>query len=148
MKFTIRVRSKNSGHEHDETYEKHLKGSDEAAARHWAEETLENFNNTLNPNEEPRELVSVTLHDADATAEHNWTKTSLSGQQDGDGYVHDKMRCKSCGMTAKRFGVNNICIDRKYMWHNVLKKPFRRCDTAKAFLDAGGDPRNTTRRKR
>ncbi|MEE9366476.1 MAG: hypothetical protein V3W44_07310 [Dehalococcoidales bacterium] len=151
MKFTIRVRARTSGREHDETYEKSTKevgGDDEAAIRNWAEKTLESFNDTLYPNEEPRDLVSVTLDDPGAIAEHSWRKTSLAGQADGDGAIYDKMRCENCGMTARRYGIDQISVDKLYKWRGVLKRPFQRCDTAKAFLDAGGNPRNTTKRRK
>jgi len=77
------------------------------------EEIIQEFNNTLLPNERARKLIDYEILEGE-NKPHTWRKTNLvtilrSGMQ------YDTYRCKECGATGKRFGLGgNIVLDKKY----------------------------------
>lgn len=91
----------------------------------WAVETLERFNETLRPGEEPRRLLSVEeLHEGDPRREgdyplpplrHLWRKTNLVTQMNKSGRgSFDAYRCEDCGATGKRFTLGgDVVLDKK-----------------------------------
>ena len=92
---------------------------------------IDNFNATLRPHEKARTFVSAVVvenGETDARMQHFWTKTSLVTISDAQG-AYDKMRCTTCGITGKRFGLEHIRLDSEYR-----AKAFQNCDDAKALL--------------
>lgn len=61
MKFEIEVRNVLTEKTHTETYTKNVEDPEA-----WAKETIDNFNRTIKPGEDIRELVSVKIIDRDA----------------------------------------------------------------------------------
>jgi hypothetical protein len=86
----------------------------EKEAREWAEATVENFNNTLRPGEKVRKLLDVTFEGNDAVAQHDWQKMNAITVVDPRMGVYDIMECKVCFITAKRYGLTNLVIDRQW----------------------------------
>lgn len=82
----------------------------------WARETIDRFNRTRKTGEKTRQLVGVTVLNPEGTPkrEHEWVKTNLvtlvrAGQH------YDIATCSHCGITGKRFGLNEaVYRDTKY----------------------------------
>jgi hypothetical protein len=139
MKFKIKVKYKGTpdGSAWEEPYEKDfVKNADEA--REYAEELVQNFNDTLREHERPRELVDVIIDDstADSKANHRWTKSNLMTLEGRYG-PYDEMKCEDCGITGKRYGTGGITRNRKYK-----AKVYARCDTAQKQLKKLEERRN------
>jgi hypothetical protein len=136
MKFTIRVRERDTKREWDEPYEKD-EVTDEESAREWAEETIESFNNTLRPYEKPRDLIRVTVEEGTESnlKDHDWEKTNMTTVRSGRLLSYDAYRCRRCRITAKRSGFHSpIVNDRKFK-----AQIYQRCDTSLAHRKKRGD---------
>lgn len=92
----------------------------------YAQSLINNFNNTLRPNESARELLEVKVIDKDCKPSimHNWEKQNLVTIMGRNG-SYDNVKCVNCGVTAKRYGLTNIVRDSKYN-----AKIYDTCDTA------------------
>jgi hypothetical protein len=124
MKFRIRVKSKNGDWWED--YD--IKTDD---AQKWAEVTVANFNNTLKPFENPRELMAVEVISDGNDKFHDWSKLTAGMSVMFRGAMVDLMRCNKCRITGKRRGLGSqIIIDSKYR-----KKVYRDCDTAQKEMN-------------
>ena len=87
--------------------------NDYVTSEQRASEIVNNYNQTLRLNEKARELISVrnTVQTENVILKHSWEKTSLVTEIGG----YDKYKCKVCGVTGKRYGLNeNIIIDSKF----------------------------------
>ena len=85
----------------------------ESAVRDWAHRTIEYFNSTLREFEKPRALLEVTISE-EPSAVHMWEKTNLVTIQDR-GQMYDTAKCRSCGITARRYGLENSFVrDKKF----------------------------------
>jgi hypothetical protein len=128
MRFKMFVRNQGTSKEWAEDYNKPEIGS-LSEAEEFGRTTVGNFNSSLRPHEQPRELVRVESDErGDSNASHSWEKTSLVTQMGPRG-SYDAMRCKQCGVTGKRFGVDGVKLDSQYR-----AKAFRKCDTAMRLL--------------
>lgn len=104
-----------------ETY-KNIQNIDDAKA--MAKVFIDNFNRTLRPYEKPRKLLRVEIiGKRNININHEWIKkTNGMSVPFRDGIV-DLYYCRRCGITGKRYGLNNeIAIDSKYK-----KKEYRKC---------------------
>lgn len=99
--------------------------STEEDARKYAEIIIQNFNDTLRPGERERKLLDVTFESNEAVAQHDWTK--MNAITVSDPRMYDIMECKICFITAKRYGLTNIIIDRQWR-----AKKYRTCNPAEA----------------
>lgn len=136
MKFTLRIRERESGREWDEPYEKD-EVTDQASAEEWCQETLAYFNSTLRPHEKPRDLVSVTIEAGTegSIKDHDWYKTNLTTTRSGRSLSHDSYICQRCKITAKRTGLDfPIIRDRKFK-----AQVYERCDTSFTHRKKRGD---------
>jgi len=70
------------------------------------------FNQTLRPGENRRKPLKIVLYSGADETPHEWEKTSLVTEAGG----YDKMRCKRCGVTGKRYGLGqgSVQIDGRY----------------------------------
>lgn len=73
------------------------------------EECLQNFNNSLRPGEQTRQLIAAFPIKKDIPKEHEWEKYSLVTEIGG----YDRYRCKKCGMFGKRYGLSDFIIPDK-----------------------------------
>lgn len=115
MKFVCRVSSGPPQDPWDEIYDKPEITTIEEAIL-WAKRTIAMFNASLRPNEKMRTLLDVDQSFAkDCDSPHTWGKTSLVTQT-ACGLTFDAMRCKVCGITAKRYGLGlgSIVLDAQY----------------------------------
>lgn len=89
----------------------------------WGRALIQRYNDGLRPGEYVRTLerVVVTVEADPATREHDWTKTSLVTVEERGQYF-DRMRCKRCGVTGKRFGLDYVKRDSIYR-----AKKFEKC---------------------
>jgi len=95
----------------------------------WAQETIAYFNTTLKPGEKSRMVAEVEVLDKDSVERHEWEKASLVTEMNRHG-DHDRMKCKNCSITAKRYGIGGgITVDSQYK-----SKIYQRCDTAQAHM--------------
>ena len=94
----------------------------------WAKETLDRFNATLGPGERARTLKEVEILDVDSVERHEWEKQSLVTEMNRYG-AHDRMKCKGCSITGKRYNFTNIEIDSQFR-----SKIYHRCDTARKHM--------------
>lgn len=120
MKFKLKVSSE-SGGEWWEDYDKDIPDPEA-----WAKETVDRFNATLRPREKPRTLLAVEVIDRDNAKFHKWVKRTDGMSVGFRGVMVDLMYCKKCGITGKRYGLQEyVTIDSKFR-----KKAFRECHTA------------------
>jgi hypothetical protein len=107
-----------------------------ADPRKWAEETVARFNATLYPKELPRRLVDVIL--VGDSEQHDWHKINLVTVSDHLGRLYDILRCKRCGVTAKRFGLEDIRRDRQFKAKKYAK--CKGCDSITGAAPAADCP--------
>lgn len=94
-----------------ETYEEGQSGLNQGMdAKAWAIGLIENFNATLNRGERRRELVGVKVTTG-APVAHAWEKTNAMTRRSHDNRAYDTLRCRTCGVTARRYGLLNIKHD-------------------------------------
>jgi hypothetical protein len=122
MKFNITV----SHRDHDllwvEAYDRaEVKNVGDAVR--WAEALIDKFNRTLRPGERARKVLAVTRTGDSSAPPHDWGKTNLVTVSD-HGQYYDTMECVRCGVTGKRYGLDNtIIIDQKFK-----DKKYERCE--------------------
>jgi len=118
MKFNIVVQHQEGDSFWIEDYDKpNIYTLDKAKA--WAEQTIEWFNSTLREGEKPRKVLSVELVNENSDV-HDFQKTNLVTIIKG-GRNYDTLICLNCGVTAKRFGLDNTILDSKYKAAKYLK---------------------------
>ena len=114
MTFAITVKNAETGDSWEEIYDKpEITSLD--AAKAWATKTVAWFNCTLRPGEYRRVLVDVlpaSEEDAGMSA-HTWEKQNLVTLETR-GNFFDKLRCKVCGITAKRYGFAHVKRDHSF----------------------------------
>jgi hypothetical protein len=86
---------------------------DEASARVAAQQLVDYFNSTLHPKEKPRTLLSVKFGAGNSLKQHRWDKQNLVTIR-RRGLYFDEMKCRDCGVTGKRFGLQEVTLDRKF----------------------------------
>ena len=133
MKFNVICRKLGSTNEWTETYNKNITDPQD-----WAKKTMSNFNGNLRPHEQAREIVRVEILEDNNDSFHSWDKLTTGQSVLFRGDIVDLMRCSKCGVTGKRFGLNErIKLDSKFKG-----KAFERCDTAKAKIATNSDKYN------
>ncbi len=98
MKFKIKVRT-GDGEEWWEDYDEDISDPQE-----WAKNTINRFNATLQPREEPRTLIDVEILDESNEKHHRWVKRTDGMSVNFQGSVVDIMSCQRYGITGKRYG--------------------------------------------
>jgi len=97
--------------------------------REWAKRTVNFFNETLRPDEKPREFVDGIVPGS-RNDKHEWAKWTHGMSVCFRDTLVDLMYCKRCGITGKRYRMSShVKIDSKYR-----KKAFRKCSTAREEL--------------
>lgn len=115
-KIVIEVKSEVSAGSWKEEYDIH----DDLDPKLYALGLISRYNKTIRTFESPRTLVSVTV--TGKSARHTWSKVNAFTICDRYG-TYDRMKCKACGVTGKRFGVSSIINrDSKY-----LAKKYAQC---------------------
>lgn len=122
MKFNLHVKFAEGGAPWVEDYNRSDITS-EVEARKYAEQIIENFNNTLRPDEKARKLLDVTFEDNKREPLHVWRKSNLYTLVDGRMNAYDTLRCTVCEVTAKRYGLCQIVIDRHFRAKRYLVCP-------------------------
>lgn len=69
----------------------------------WGDAIVSRWNSSLRPGETHRRVVD--LWESAPIEAHQWEKSSLVTQEK-DGAIFDAYRCRSCGITGKRFGLS------------------------------------------
>jgi hypothetical protein len=81
----------------------------------YARKIIAKFNATLRPGEHPREFERIVAESNTATVPHSWVKTNVATITGGSGRAHDTYRCERCGVSGKRFGLEQLIqIDQRY----------------------------------
>lgn len=125
MKFKIRVCNKGeTKYPWEEDYD-----IDTKDPQAWAEDTIKRFNSALRPGERERYLLNVEVIDEYSVKDHTWEKQNLVTVAKAGEY-YDILKCGRCGITARRFGINQIVLD----WQFKGAKVYQRCDTSLAHL--------------
>lgn len=112
MKIKMTIKRINS----DYTWEEEYNIEAGMEPREFAENLIDNFNNTLRPNETARELIGVMVIDenSEVIRNHKWEKQNLVTIIKG-GSSYDIMECSVCGITGKRYGLGGVVKrDSKY----------------------------------
>ena len=113
MKVNITVaHTDGSGEPWIEDYNRpEVKNIDDANA--YAIALIEGWNSSLRPYEKARRVVLVEIVGESGPTSHDWEKTNLVTISDRLG-LYDTLECRNCFITAKRFGLTNIHIDRQF----------------------------------
>lgn len=138
MKINMKVKMVKTGMVFDEEYdiENNLEPSE------YAQNLINNFNNTLRTGESPRELLSVKVIDeSPIQTEHHWEKQNLVTIMGRNG-AYDNLKCIRCGITARRYGFNHILRDKKYK-----AKIYDTCEGALYQLEKNRKRKNGNRTK-
>ncbi len=88
---------------------------DEASARQWAENTIQQFNDTLRPGEGARRFTGRVELLGEGSKEHRWHKLNWNTKADHRGSF-DMMRCERCGAEGRRYGLGERGIKRGAAW--------------------------------
>ena len=114
MKFDITVvHDPEDGEPWVEDYDRRdIKTLEDANA--YATAIVQRFNETLRPGERARKVVRVQITGQSTEQNHDWSKINLVTIIDPRMGMYDLMRCTACGISAKRFGLTNIIIDRQW----------------------------------
>jgi hypothetical protein len=91
-------------------------------ANEFAVALIQQFNNTLRPGEKSRKVLFVEIAGESGPPDHDWSKMNLVTVMDPRLGFYDILQCTRCGITAKRFGLDRILIDRKFR-----AKKFQKC---------------------
>jgi hypothetical protein len=70
------------------------------------------FNETLRPGERERAFHAARV--IGESIAHQWEKTSLVTTTSSSGRMFDKMKCRVCGITGRRYGLDSVTRDAKY----------------------------------
>lgn len=117
----------------EDTWKEKYNIKEDADPQKYMEDMIKCFNRTLRKNERPRRLISVEILDDPAIQQHIWEKTNLVTINGRNG-LYDEYRCEICGITGKRYGLENVIRDRKYR-----AKCYETCtSTIQHFLKKGG----------
>lgn len=111
MKFQIEVTSARG--EWWETYDEASVTTD-ADAVAFGTRTVAYFNDTLRPHEDPRTFTGkVRILGPGKGGSHDWEKRNLMTLSDHRG-LFDNVQCRSCGVTARRYGLGHIKRSAQY----------------------------------
>ena len=104
MKFRIFCKNKGTDDStgHWEDYDKEVEDP-----QSWAKQTIENFNNSLKPGEQPRELLKVEIL-GEGNKFHDWIKRTGGMSVMFRGQCVDECYCSRCKVTGKRFGLSRF----------------------------------------
>lgn len=95
----------------------------------YGRKAVDYWNASIRPHEKARVFIRAELIDDDVPAvEHQWEKQNAMTRE-RNGRMFDILKCRVCGITAKRYGVNHVMADSQYR-----AKVYRICSTAKAHL--------------
>jgi hypothetical protein len=83
-------------------------------ANEYATALIAYWNSTLRPHEKARRVVLVEMTGESGPTAHDWEKVNLVTILDDRLGMHDILRCKNCHVTAKRYGLTNMLMDRKF----------------------------------
>ena len=122
MKINITVGYKNDdgGQQWTEDYDiPNVKNISDANI--YADRLIQGFNDTLRPREKARKVVAVEIVGESGPQNHDWTKTNLVTIMNGRDF-YDTLLCERCFITAKRFGLDRIVVDRQFR-----AKKFQKC---------------------
>lgn len=133
-KFKIKVTTKKKPEGWWEDYDKlEITNQDEAQA--WAIATIKWFNDGLRQGEEARKLREVEFLTTESD-QHDWHKTNLvTIVPAGDGDAYDTLKCQGCGITAKRYGMSTVVLDRRYRKAKVYESCTRTKDHLKRMAE-------------
>ena len=122
MKLVLKVQHTDGGEIWDEDYDNpSIKNLEDA--QKWSFALIQKFNDTLRLGEKPRKIVSVSLAGESESQPHDWRKMNLVTVMDHLLGFYDILQCRVCGITAKRFGLDCILIDRKFR-----AKKYQKCN--------------------
>ena len=96
----------------------------------FVQKLMDFFNSTLHPGQSRRETLIWESSEGEAIAgkvSHQWTKTSLVTEVGG----FDKMRCETCGITGKRYGLGQFDPVRDKKFKHVR---FEDCRLSQEYL--------------
>lgn len=83
-----------------------------------AQDIIKRFNSTRVEGEKRRGLVSCEVQTGveagDMRIPHAWEKTNLVTIINTTGRMFDTAKCKHCGITARRYGLQGYTIDKKF----------------------------------
>ena len=120
MKFNLIIGYKDIDGKWKEEYSKDFKDASEVDE--YGKALVKNFNRALREGERERIYIGFEILDLNSN-EHCWKKTNIHTVITSLGN-YDIMVCKKCGVTGKRFGLNNLTkIDSKYR-----AKKYRNCN--------------------
>lgn len=103
--------------------------ADDEDATSYMTKVINNFNNTLRPNEKPRTLIGIEEVGEKGIQQHQYEKTNLVTISGRDG-MYDTCKCSICGVTGKRYGIGGIVKrDSKYK-----AKCYENCSTTLKHL--------------
>lgn len=111
MKFQIEVTSVRG-----EWWEIHDEASvtTDADAVEFGNRVVAYFNSTLRPHEDPRTFTgNVKILGPGQGGAHDWEKRNLMTLSDHRG-MFDKVECRSCGVTGRRYGLGTIKRSAEY----------------------------------
>lgn len=115
MKFKIRLRDVGTQRTQTEPYDR-PELTNEEAVRLWVQDTLQKFSNTLRNGEVARELIEIQFigpSKEKPVYKHDWEKSNLITIMPEHGRSYDTARCRLCGATGKRYGLDHEIVPDK-----------------------------------